>query len=269
MRYSDKIDRIAVLGAEQKAVLDYCRTLSAAEWTLPSGCAGWTVKDVVAHMAAGYHGPFQLSWIRRFVKADVAEAAAEVDVAARRHLDPAEVLAEFETWGRRFLRVQGALARIPRLAWSVPLRAADLGTYPIGSVVSAFVFDHHTHLRHDIAPVIGRSAAPPDPECMTVTMEWMLAGLEQMCRDQMKWVDRPLALVLDGPGGGVWSIEQAGGGVLAIGEGDVPQSAATITGLTEEFPLWGTTRRPWRSCAVTVTGDREYATRFLDAMNII
>jgi uncharacterized protein (TIGR03083 family) len=269
MRHSDKIDRIAVLAAEQKAVLEYGRTLSAAEWARPSNCAGWTVKDVVAHMAAAYHGPFQPSWIRRFVTAEVGEQIAEVDVAARRHLDPAQVLAEYERWGRRFLRVQRALYRFPRLAWSIRLGAADLGTYPIGSLVSAFVFDHHTHLRHDIAPVVGRSAVPPDPNCLTVTMEWMLTGLEQMCRQQMTWVDRPLTLVLDGPGGGVWSIEQAGGGMLAIGDGGAPRSAATITGVTEEFPLWGTTRRPWRDCAVVISGDREYATRFLDAMNII
>jgi len=269
MYYSDKVDRIAALATEQRAVLDYCRTLSPMEWALPSGCSGWTVKDVVAHMAAGYHGPFQLSWIQRFAKADVAEQAAEVDVAARQYVDPAGVLAEFEKWGRRFLRVQGVLARIPRLAWSLKMPAADLGAYPVGSVLSAFVFDHHTHLRHDIAPAIGRSASPPGPDCMTVTMEWMLAGLEQMCRNQMTWVDRPLTLILDGPGGGIWSVEQAGGGVLAISEGDSLQSAATINGLTEEFPLWGTTRQPWRDCSVTLSGDRDYATRFLDAMNII
>jgi hypothetical protein len=104
---------------------------------------------------------------------------------------------------------------------------------------------------------------------MAITVEWMLAGLEQMCRTQMSWVDRPLALTLSGPGGGTWSIEQAGDGRLAITEGNCSEAQATITGVVEEFPLWGTTRRPWRDCRIDITGDEDYATRFLDSMNII
>jgi hypothetical protein len=269
MRYQSHRDRLGALAAEQAAVLGFCWTLSANEWDTPSGCAGWTVKDVVAHMGGGYHGPFQPSWIRRVATASEAEQQAEHDVSARRNWPSSAVVAEFDVWGRRFLRLQRALGRVPRLSWSVRVPLADLGSYPIGSIVSAFVFDHHTHLRHDIAPVIGRQAPPPSAETMAVTVEWMLAGLEQMCRPQMAWLDRPLGLSLLGPGGGLWTVTPVGGGRLHVGEGRSPHSVSTITGHTDEFPLWGTKRRPWRACEITIAGDTHYATCFLDVLNII
>jgi uncharacterized damage-inducible protein DinB len=269
MRYQSHRDRLGALAAEQAAVLGFCRTLSAEEWVTPSGCAGWTVKDVVAHMGGGYHGPFQPSWIRRVATASEAEQQAEHDVSARRSWPSSAVVAEFDVWGRRFLRLQRALRRVPRLSWSVRVPLADLGRYPIGSIVSAFVFDHHTHLRHDIAPVIGRKATPPSAETMAVAVEWMLAGLEQMCRPQMAWLDRPLALSLLGPGGGLWTVTPVGDGRLHVGEGRSPHSVSTITGHTDEFPLWGTRRRPWQACEITITGDTHYATCFLDVLNII
>jgi hypothetical protein len=77
----------------------FCRTLSAEEWVTPSGCAGWTVKDVVAHMGGGYHGPFQPSWIRRVATASEAEQQAEHDVSARRSWPSTAVVAEFDVWG--------------------------------------------------------------------------------------------------------------------------------------------------------------------------
>jgi uncharacterized protein (TIGR03083 family) len=269
MRYHGHLDRLGTLAAEQAAVLRFCRTLSAEEWVAPSGCAGWTVRDVVAHMGAGYHGPFQPNWIRRVAMATEAEQIGEQDVSARRTWTAPAVVTEFAVWGRRFLRVQRALGRVPRLSWSVGVPLADLGTYPIGSFVSAFVFDHHTHLRHDIAPVIGRKPTPPTPETMAVAVEWMLAGLEQMCRPQMAWLDRPLALSLLGPGGGSWTVMPVGGGRLHISEGASPRSVSTITGQADEFPLWGTRRRPWQACDITISDDTDYATRFLDALNIV
>ncbi len=51
MRYSDKIDRIGVLAVQQAVVLDYYHSLSTVEWASPSECTGWTLTDVVAHMA--------------------------------------------------------------------------------------------------------------------------------------------------------------------------------------------------------------------------
>jgi len=40
----------AQLAAEREELLALLRTLSADDWTTPSLCAGWTVRDVVAHL---------------------------------------------------------------------------------------------------------------------------------------------------------------------------------------------------------------------------
>ncbi|WP_299565722.1 hypothetical protein [uncultured Mycolicibacterium sp.] len=37
------------------------------------------------------------------------------------------------------------------------------------------MFDHHTHLHHDIAPVLGKPAPATDPADMAVVVDWMLA----------------------------------------------------------------------------------------------
>jgi hypothetical protein len=44
---------------------------------------------------------------------------------------------------------------------------------------------------------------------------------------------------------------------------------AHITGLAEEFPVWGTRRQPWRDHDLKLEGDEAYATRFLDAVKIV
>lgn len=40
----------AMLAAERRELLDLLRTLSADDWTTPSLCEGWLVRDVVAHL---------------------------------------------------------------------------------------------------------------------------------------------------------------------------------------------------------------------------
>jgi hypothetical protein len=44
---------------------------------------------------------------------------------------------------------------------------------------------------------------------------------------------------------------------------------AQIRSASEEFPLWATTRTPWRQADLAITGDAGYATRFLDSLNIV
>jgi hypothetical protein len=131
------------------------------------------------------------------------------------------------------------------------------------------VFDHHLHLRYDIAPALGIEPPPTDGARMTAVLEWMMAGLEQMNRDAMRFADRPLALTLTGRGGGSWRIDPAGGGRLTVRPGEAGDAAARITAASEAFPVWATARQPWRDHDVALDGDGAYAARFLDAVNIV
>jgi hypothetical protein len=55
---------------------------------------------------------------------------------------------------------------------------------------------------------------------------------------------------------------------VALTEGGSPDAAAVVRSTDHDFVIWGTRRAPWRDL-VQITGDEDYATRVLDAINII
>jgi hypothetical protein len=92
-----------------------------------------------------------------------------------------------------------------------------------------------------------------------------------MCAGELAAVvDRPLALTLDGPGGGTWTIAPGGpDGRVAVGEEPAPAgAAATVRSADHDFAMWATRRSDWRD-HVTIVGDADYAARVLDAITII
>jgi hypothetical protein len=104
---------------------------------------------------------------------------------------------------------------------------------------------------------------------MAAVLEWMLAGIPQMCGQALTFMDRPLALTLEGPGGGTWSVTPKPAQSIEISAGSTGGEVAQISGIAAEFPVWGTTRAPWRDHSVKLEGDEDYAARFLDALKII
>jgi hypothetical protein len=91
-----------------------------------------------------------------------------------------------------------------------------------------------------------------------------------MSRAGLSFLDRPLTIALDGPGGGRWAVVPRPGGATArIEPAPVAGSAATVVANPAEFALWATRRRPWRDQDVKIDGDEAYATRFLDALTVV
>lgn len=261
-----RADRIAALRAERTTVLDYCNALTDAEWSAPSAASGWTVQDVVAHLGATARAPFTPELIT-LLRAKEIERTNDVGVAKRDDKTAAEALAEFETWSSWVIKAaRPMLAPLIRRA-RFPI--GELGTYPLGVFTSVYVYEWHLHLRHDIASALDRPVPPTDDNRMAAVVEWLLAGVEQMNKNEMRWLDAGVSLKLLGNGGGVWRIDPAGKGRLRVTEGEGPGTVAKIVAQAEEFPVWSTTRRPWRESEVTVTGDTEVGTRFLDALNIV
>jgi hypothetical protein len=85
------LDRARVLRDERNAVLDLCRTLTDAEWASASDCVGWSVKDVIAHMGAAFHGCFT-PWLLRVMRTNNIERSNDADVGSRRGWEPVRVL---------------------------------------------------------------------------------------------------------------------------------------------------------------------------------
>ncbi|WP_319456014.1 MULTISPECIES: maleylpyruvate isomerase family mycothiol-dependent enzyme [unclassified Mycobacterium] len=261
----DTARRLTAAARERRQVLAVCANLDDRQWDAPSRADGWRVRDVIAHLGATTGlmlgvGAHQM-WGRG------AEELNDVLVARRRSWTPPRVLAEFERYSGRAMTALKIVARAP--LGSLRLPVAELGHYPLRLTPSLLLFDWHVHLRHDIAPAIGLPAPPTDVDRMSGVLEWMLAGMEQMNRTTMTWMDRPLNLQLTGLAGGRWHIAPGTGGRLHVTQRASSSARAEIVGRTDEFPSWATTRTPWRASDVSLRGDTDYAERFLDALNII
>ena len=244
-----------------------CRTLGPEEWSAPSRCDGWSIQDVVAHMAAIAHGVFT-PWMLKFMSTKNIERNNDADVETRRSRAPQQVLAEYEKWSGRMAKLLAAGQRPPLS--KAPFRAGELGVYPMAQVASAAVFDTHLHLHHDMAPALGRTLPPPGPGTVSVINEWVLAGIPKMCREPLSFMDRPVTITLGGAGGGSWALVPGLAGKPGrIEPAPAAGSAAQIMADAQEFALWTTHRRPWRDQDVKIDGDEPYATRILDAIRVV
>ncbi|WP_327142075.1 maleylpyruvate isomerase family mycothiol-dependent enzyme [Nocardia sp. NBC_01327] len=259
-------DALAALRTERETLLGFCRDLTDAEWATPSLAEGWRVQDVVAHMTALSRALITPAAITSMLSRDIEQSNnAPVDKA--RSQSPRQVLDGFEAWSRRGITALRAFT-LPGVR-RIPLPVAEIGTYPLRIFPSLFLFDWHTHLRHDIAPALGRPAPDTDAPRMAAILAWLMTLLEQSQRTRLNWLDAPLTLTLDGPGGGTWRIEPATGGRLRVRPGAPGGAAAHITARALEFPQWSTTRRPWTESDVTLTGNTDLATHFLNSLNLV
>jgi uncharacterized protein (TIGR03083 family) len=265
------MSQLAVEGfrAEREAILTVARGLTGDEWNLPSACAGWTVRDVMGHMACTLHGVIDPTFLPDTTAG--TERAMEPAVAERRTWPIEAVIDEYETYSEQAANLFTSVQTAPLAQTMLPM--GDLGTHPMSILPSTFLFDGYTHLRNDILGPNGsidRPQPPRDEQRLRPTVEWMLAGLPWMCADELRdIVDRPLVLTLDGPGGGTWTISPGGPeGRVAVTEGPSTDATSTVHSTDHDFVIWGTKRAPWRDL-VTIDGDDAYAARVLDAIKII
>jgi uncharacterized protein (TIGR03083 family) len=257
------LDRRGAFRAERAQVLALCESLKPADWRTSSQAEGWSVQDVVAHMGAGVHAMFGPAATKLLLGKDIEKLNDEM-VEIRRSRSAGEVLSEYRRWTGVFANVMPPLAATP--LGGTPLPLSELGKFPLRLFISALVFDTYTHLRHDIAPALGRQVPAADANRIAVSFEWMMAVLSNQLRTAPPvWLDRPISISLTGPGGGLWLVEPSG----AVVPGASASAAAIIRGVAAEFPEWGTRRAKWRDCDVAITGDAEYGTAFLDQMNIV
>ena len=260
---ADLPNMVGALRAERAEMLNFTSSLTDEEWTAPSAAAGWRIADVAAHIGATARNFYTPAGLRTIFAASL-EQLNEDPVDRRRDWSRADVMAEYQRASRRATTLLDVVRRTPTTR--VRVRLAELGRYPMGLTIGgALVFDHHTHLRHDMAPALGRHVPPTDADRMRAVLTWMIAVLSnQVAQAPVAGLDARVALTLTGPGGGTWWIDEAGG--LAPSNGAV---AAHVTAPALTFPDWGTQRSSWRDSDVTVTGDTKLAARFLDTVNVI
>src|SRR5262249_36498306 len=168
------------VAADRAALIGVCRGLTAEQWRAPSGCAGWTVQDLVTHMG-------NLFWLvvdgaqLPDTSGIPTERAQEIGVEARRDLSAAAVLADYEKVSEVGMT---RLAELAALDAELPL-GDDFGTYSTRVIPCGYAFDHYTHIRADLfaprGPLPG--VPPPSDELRVVpTLDWIEAALPQQNR---------------------------------------------------------------------------------------
>lgn len=252
------------LRLERAAMLRFCSSLSADEWSAASLAHGWRVQDVVAHIGAGCRAMFSPAMLTILRSADI-ERTNDLFVERRRHWSPADVLAAYTRWSGAVLGMDAVIGKSPVAGVSVPL--AELGRFKLGLILAgAMTFDHHAHLRYDIAPALDRPAPVTDDRRMSLVLRWMFAVLcNQIRLTPFTDFTQPVGVSLSGPGAGDWVVSPEHG--VRAGEGGTPET--TVFARTTEFPEWATRRVDWRLRDVSIVGDRAYAERVLDQINVV
>jgi uncharacterized protein (TIGR03083 family) len=230
---------IDALSADRGALLDICARLDEADWKSDSGCPGWSVQDLVAHLGALYWAvvdPTQLPDVTGLP----TERAQDAYVESRRGLSPAQILADYASVSTQALAV---LASFDGLETEVPL--GDLGTYPLSMIPVAYSFDHYVHVRADLFAPRGPLAGPPPLAGelrLASALDWVEPALPQQNAGVLSALDGAIEFVIQGPAART----------ITAGTGTV---RARVTCGAPEFMRSITQRASWHGPGVTFTGD--------------
>jgi uncharacterized protein (TIGR03083 family) len=228
---------IEATGADRAALLDITAGLTAEQWRAPSGCPGWSVQDVVTHLANLFWMVADASKLPD-TSGEATEAANDIAVAARRGMTAAEALADYEKAS------DIGLQRLAELAQAdIELALGEFGTYQSPVLASAYAFDHYIHIRADLfgprGPLTGEP--PPSDELrLASALDWAEAALPQ----QNPAVGRACALEIQVTG--------TGARVITFGSG---QAMGTISSDGPALVRWVTHRGSWAELGVETAGD--------------
>ena len=232
-------DRLRRFGPSAWVLLEVCSGLTEKEWASPSGCPGWSVKDLVAHLGALYWAVVDPSTLPESGGLPTEEAQ-DLYVRGRRSASAAEVLADYELVSKEALDV---LAGLEHAQFVVPL--GDLGTYQASMLPRAFCFDHYTHIRADLfaprGPIAG--ALPPSDDLrLTPTLDWIDAALPQQNSETLASLSFPA------------EIEITGTASRTIRLGGAGELGASIRSDAFSFVLLVTQRASWEEVGAEATG---------------
>ena len=125
------------------------RNLTEEDWAAESGCSGWTVKDLVNHLAATFTVVIDPTNALDGVTAEVSlEAINNVMVDAGSDMDPTDVLDSYESQKDEALAAVTAL-QAPEYRGATAV-LGDVGEYELQWFANALCFDHLCHLHADL-----------------------------------------------------------------------------------------------------------------------
>ena len=201
-------ERVALAAEERRRWLVLLGDLDEAQWEAPSGCEGWTVKDLAAHLAGQAEQLANPVVAVRQARAGkrLARGRALVDgitehqVGVRAGLRPHELVAELE---RVLPKAERSRRRFPftsrRLAMRVeapqPHGSIVKERWPLAYLAQVLTRDLWMH-RVDVSLALGRRIE------LTAGHDGRL--LEDVVADWARRHGQPFDLRLTGPAGGRW-----------------------------------------------------------------
>lgn len=206
-------DRVRLASTEGERVLDLLRSLPPERWSEPSGCAGWDVTDLAAHLLGQCD---QLLSMREALRQDragkrLARGRARIDgitefqVQQRRHLGRERLLGRL---GAALPAAADRRRRFPFTSERVRLRIevpAPGGVYqePWSFAYMAQVLTRDLWMhRADLSLALGL------PMVLTPDHDGRLVA--DVVRDWARRHGGPFRLVLDGPAGGAYAVGDRG-----------------------------------------------------------
>jgi uncharacterized protein (TIGR03083 family) len=235
------LDAVPLFPDERAALLDLLRSLSAEQWALPTVCAGWSVKDIAAHVIGDDVG--RLAWQRdshsasRFEASSretfEAELAAFINerneewVAAARRLSSRMVIDLLEWSGRE----------TQTLFESLDPEAMGLGVSWAGEARSANWFDlarEYTERWHHQAQIRDALGAPMlyEQRLFAPVLKTMVRAIPHALRDSDAPAGTMICVVIEDVPWSFDVVRDEGGWALTEEGHGSPDSVVALTGDT-------------------------------------
>ncbi len=249
--------------------------LSEEDWARPTPCAGWTVKDVAAHLLGGDLG--MLSGRRDGYRLDVGDLSAW------------ESLVQFiNTWNRQWVGATRRLSpRVTRelLAWAGPQVSAlfaGLDPFALGGPVSwagpdpapvwldlAREYTERWHHQQHIRDAVGRPGFT-EPEFMSPVLDAFARALPHTYRAVAAPEGTTVTLTVTGAAGGQWTLRrETGGWTLYQGRPAAPDAETIL----DQDTVWRLVTRGLpvskAQARAGLHGDRALARQLFETVSII
>jgi uncharacterized protein (TIGR03083 family) len=244
--------------------------LTAEDWSAESGCPGWTVKDLINHLAATFTVVIDPANALDGVTAEVSlEAINNVMVDAGSDMDPADVLDSYRSQKDEALAAVTAM-QAPEYRGATAV-LGDVGEYELHWFANALCFDHLCHLHADLLAPRGpvKATAPKiDDARLGPTLDWLIEVIPQWSGAALATVlTAPVDVVLTGISIRRFQLQPAGSDRVAIELG-ASGAGASISGDSLEAVSWLTGRSD-KTLATSLDGDTALAAAVLAAMKAV
>jgi uncharacterized protein (TIGR03083 family) len=220
-------DAATPLLRQRDRLADLVATFDDAQWLAPSRCDGWTVRDVIAHLAST--NQFWVMSITAGASGTPTRVLTDFDpvatpaqlVEAVASWTPAETLEKFR---RSNAKLRAAVEGLDEAAWSLPAEAPP-GHLTIRLLALHALWDSWVHERDIALPLGLEPVVEPDEVVAALVYAAALAPAFAATRD----ADRSGSLEVVATEPAVRFVVEVAGTVV-VHEGSAPAGAVSITG---------------------------------------